>query len=325
MRSFRRVLAGLAGVLLILLVSGFGGRILYEPCTGDGPYAKRELDAYEGLVDTVFIGASYVHQGISISDFDETAGTVSFNLGTMAQPLEGSLALLADTWRDNPLRQVFLGVSPVSFTKDMSQGTAEKLEVYDRLRHWKTKLSYLFASAQGGEWWQYLWYPARVENVLDVEQIKENVSYKYSARYQQGLPPKSRSSRYSRGQKAYYQVYDGSLDKEDVLAREQWREELFHQENVDTLRELCDFCREKEIELNLVVFPTTEDYRSCLGDMEAMDAWLQAFAEEGVTLYNYLAPQWEGWFPDSYFQDRKHLNVEGSEIFTKMLAEEWLK
>lgn len=229
--------------------------------------------------------------------------------------------------KDAPLKRVFLGISVVSMNKDMRQGTQEKLEVYDRLQHPGKKLTYLCSSAQSGEEWKYLFYPARVDNLLEIKEIKENILYKCSKEYRKGKSPRRRYQYYGKGQEAYKKKYKGNFRQGDITELELWKEEKIQKDNEEVLKEICQLCKEQEVELNLVIFPTTEDYRRSVGSTEEIHEYFGHLADEwGIRLYDFQSlSDVKERFPDSLFQDRKHLNLEGSRVFTRMLGEWYLE
>ena len=210
MRNIRKIAVRLVLIALILILFESLVEFLYRPYDQADLYTIRELEECQGKIETLFLGTSTAHRAFAPEIFDEALDTFSFNLSTNIQPLSGTLHLLKEQARENPLERVFLGVSPSAFKKEDAK-TWQKVEVYDRLLTLQGKLSYLVEENTPEEWLDLALYSVREEEYGDFARVKENVAYKQSDAYRQNIPPggQYRGKGYiARGKKFEGKTYD---------------------------------------------------------------------------------------------------------------------
>ena len=317
MRNIRKIAVRLVLIALILILFESLVEFLYRPYDQADLYTIRELEECQGKIETLFLGTSTAHRAFAPEIFDEALDTFSFNLSTNIQPLSGTLHLLKEQARENPLERVFLGVSPSAFKKE-DANTWQKVEVYDRLLTLQGKLSYLVEENTPEEWLDLALYSVREEEYGDFARVKENVAYKQSDAYRQNIPPggQYRGKGYiARGKKFEGKTYDtfekGTPTWEPNAPSEQ------------SLIEIMEYCKEQGIELILTYIPATGKELIKYKDLSVIHDYFQGLADEYGTEFwdfNYYANLKEE-FTNKMFFDKKHLNYAGSQKFSEIFAE----
>lgn len=329
MRSFRKILLSVAAVLAFVFVLNKAADFLYEPAKENLLLTRADLKETKGTVETLLVGTSLVDKGLDPLVIGEKLDTVCFNLGTAAQPLSSSYYIIKDEVKRNPIERVFLGVSVKSLVSDSGyDNTAVKLRIFKQIMTPSVKLQYLLNMVEPNELEQFLFYPASVKDIFDTEVIQRNLEYKKSDDFKNRISHK----------KAKYTYYGmGFQSSDDVYKKPKkkrmdksiyWDRENILDTNLDYLMKIIDFCKEKEIELNFVIFPHTPDTAALQGDLSDMDAYLEELCREnGVGLFNYNYTVKEDIYdllPYDCFQDAKHLNRKGAAIFAELLSEDYI-
>lgn len=330
MRSFRKILV--SAVILVLFIHGVNevSCYMYEPASDNITLSKADLKATKGKVDTLCLGTSLMDHGLNSVMMSEELDSTCFNLAVSGQPLVGSWYLLQDEAARNPIKRVFMGISGKPFVSNKSEkNTSVKLRIYSMMYSPILKAKFLREVVEPKEYEQFLFYPARVENVLDMDLIRENVEYKRSDLVEKRISHKDAKYNY---EGLGYQSYDGVYKRGPVTKVDKsifWDRNNIIEENVEYLQKIIDFCKEREIELNFVVFPHTQETAVTQGDLADMDKYISEMCEKnGIKLfnYNYTAKEdiYEILTPDCFY-DLKHLSKKGADVFTKLLCEDYKK
>ncbi len=100
--------------------------------------------------------------------------------------------------------------------------------------------------------------------------------------------------------------------------------EYFQQDQIDLLKKIIEFCREKNITPILITPPYTRQYTQYISAewmQEFYEVLVQICQEEQTVYYDYGM---DARFMDSlwYFGDPDHLNTEGAQYFTQILEQE---
>ncbi|MDO4336679.1 MAG: hypothetical protein Q4C91_01155 [Eubacteriales bacterium] len=323
MRSFKKILVRIVILAAFLIVFDKAVRFVYQSPGENIIYTKNDLKESKGEVETLILGTSLAHWGVNGGVLGELLDSTTFNLATSAQPLEGSYYFLRQQLKDNPLERVFLGVHATSLINNYDENTALKEGIFDRLSSPLLKAEYLLRTADTKEYEQYLFYAARVENVMTWEKAKRYVKYKLSDDFRNNIPPEGQKMKYmGMGDENTQAVYDGSFDDESLGDDAIWAREKVYETNEIYLQKIADLCSENGVELNLFVTPMTWEFTRLMGDLDDMHEYLEEFAEKNnANLFD--ANQYEGIyeiFTDDCYQDKKHFNAKGAEKFSELLA-----
>lgn len=328
MRSFRKIICRVIVLLVFGVVVSIGGRYIYESPRIPIVYVRKELKETKGTVDTLLLGTSLVHWGLDPSVISEELDAVCFNLATDIQPLSSSYYLLKDQIKNNPIKRVFIGTGVAGMQSDTNTAVGRRLTILDRILSPSVKLEYMFKEGEFKDFEQFLIYPTRVENVLDLEEIKRNVSYKQTEEFQNNISPSYAYWQYfGMGFQGHERVYDGKFSAEKLSEGSIWNRENIFEGSVNAIRNMAELCKENDVELNIVIFPHVYEYAKMQGDLSDMDAWFTEFCEElGIGLYDYNYTAYEGIYeilPDEYYYDKKHLNAKGAAAIAHLLCSDY--
>lgn len=328
MRNFRKIVCRLCVVVLVLAVFSKGGRYLYESVRDTTVYTREELKETKGTVETLLLGTSLVHWGMDPAVVSRELDTVCFNLATDVQPISGSYYLLKDQIASNPIKRVFLGTGVSSVVSDTNTRVGRRLTILERMLSPAVKVEYMLKEGNFSDLDQILIYPTRVENVLDLETIKRNISYKQSEEFKNKISPKNARWQYrGMGFQSNDQVYQGDFQEEEAGRSGLWDREKVLEENVEYLRKMAELCRENDVEFNLVILPHAWEFAQLQGDLSDMDAYFEEFcAEEGIGLFDYNYTAREDIYdilPTEYFWDKKHLNQTGAAAIAGLLCDDY--
>lgn len=327
MRNVKKILPRILILVVFVAALNSGVRYLYEPPTRNGIYTVNEIKETKGEVETLVLGSSLAHWGVDGNLLGEMLDSLTLNLATSAQPLIGSYYFLKEQSQINPIQRVFLGLHATTMLRDNNKALDVRQWIFDRLVTPLGKLDYLVHTADFTELEQYLLYATRIDNLFNIDMVKENVTYKRGEDYQNNIPPEDEDmTYYGMGNENTDEVYDGSYDKEKVGKGEYWDRDNVLDISVEYLEKIALLCQERGIELNIFITPLTFEYASIIGDLDDLNQYFQEFCSAyGANLYD--AGQIENvydLFSNEYFQDYKHLNRTGSELFTSMMGEWYL-
>lgn len=330
MRSFKKILPRILLIVTFLCILNTGARFVYESVRNTVVYTRHDLKETKGEIETIVLGTSLAHWGINSNVLGEVIDSTTFNLATSAQPLSGSYYLLKDQVEVNPVKRVFLGIHVPSLINDMDeQGIEIREGIYDRMLSSKVKLEYMLNNAKPYEYERFLFYPARVENVLNPKVAKRNITYKFTEDFRNNIGPSDQMEYeyQGNGNENTDNIYDGSFADTELGEDATWKRSKVLEVNEDSLQKIADLCNKEDIELNLVVTPMTWEFTKLMGDLEDFHDYLQEFCEKNnAALYDFN--QYENVFEvftNEYYQDKKHFNSKGAEKFATLLGEWYLE
>ncbi len=330
MRNFKKILPRILLILVFLCIFNMGIRYTYESVRNTMVYTRNDLRDTKGEIETLVLGTSLTHWGIDSNVLGETIGSEAFNLSTSAQPLSGSYYLLKDQARVNPIKRVFLGIHVPALVNDTNtEGIEIREGIFDRMLSPVVKAEYLFKTAAPNEYERYLFYAARVENVLNERVAKRNLDYKKTEDFKNNIGPEEQMDYVylGNGNENTMAEYDGSFDDEELGEDATWERSKVLPVNEEYMQKIADFCKKEGIELNIVVTPMTWEFTKLMGDLENFHEYLQDFCDEnGAQLFDFH--EYENVFEiftNEDYQDKKHFNAKGAEKFAQLLGEWYLE
>lgn len=330
-REILKLIVGSIAVLFLLYAINATGKFFYESAKDNILLTCAELEDAEGTIETVLLGTSLMHVGMDGQTLSEELDSTCFNLATSSQPVSGSYYLLEDTIKRNPVQRVFLGVGVNTFVSaSENRDTSAKVRVMKMIQSYSGKLRFLMDSAEVKEWESLIFCTARTSDILDLESVKNNVTYKLSDDFKNRIQyENARYDYYGMGSESNDEVFVGKLKGKKVASNNVWGREKIVEENVEYIRKMAELCEEKGIEFSIVVFPHAECFAEKQGDLSDMDLFLEELCEEidaGLYDYNFTAQS------DIYeiltgemFMNGKHLNHTGAVQFAKQLAQDYKK
>lgn len=311
MRSFKRILKT-AGIFLfaVCLLSAFfigcylnGENFHYQ----DG----RERDALSGKVTVFICGASYTLFGICPEVMNSYLGINSYSLAGTLLTLRGRYTLLEQELARNPnVHTVFLEVSPDTLLRNRAEeGPKGDLPMLGRLNTAEARWDYFRAAFTPDEWPEV--YYDLVSKGMESALRLVTGSYEtenqimVAGYYENQKPNKEIPNDYSN------------------LFRSKSLPETPVSEDVEWLEKIIALCKENGRNVFLITTPQSKYYNCVYSNLDFYQQWYSEFAKaHGVQYWNFnLAKEKLTLLPDdTCFYDETHLNTQGGEIFTKMLA-----
>ena len=311
MRSFKGILKTVGVFLLaVSLLSAFfiacylkGENFHYQDA--------REREALRGKLDFLACGASYTLFGIRPDILDADLGVHSYDLAGTLMTLRGRYVLLEQELARNPVKTVILEVSPDTLLRDRGEeGPKGDLPMLGRITDSDRRWSY-FREAFFVKEWPEIYYDMTSKGMESALRLLQG-SYETENRIMSA---------------GYY-----VNTKPDTVIPDNYRE-LFHtqslpelvlEENLAWLEKLVALCQAHGAEVYLISTPQSEYYNCLYANLDYYQMWFTDFAaSHGLPYYNFnLAKNKLELLPDrGCFYDDAHLNTQGGEIFTHMLAE----
>lgn len=319
MRNIKKIVLRLLLILVVLVVYEAGIKYAYEPNDVTVHATKQERKQMDGTIETVLCGTSLV-QRTNLDSIDRELSTTTFNIASSVQPVDGSYYMIKDTVEKNPVKTIFFGVSIEGLVRETTDSKWKTL-VYDGLESEENRLQYLIHGTDIDEWPYMCLYSARVDNYLAFSQVKDNFILKQTEEYQQGalhINLYRGRGRFGR-KKSYNCKTTGTLKKGEST----FSTEKLQKHQVTYLRKLIQYCKDKNIELILLHAPVTRDRINQYKDFTPIHDYYQSLAKE------YQVPFWdfnyykdlETVFPAEVFEDEKHMNLQGGDVFAQKLME----
>ena len=280
-------------------------------------------------VDTIFIGDSLTQRGLDPSVVDANYNSQSLNMATNTQePVETYLAL-SEAFEHHDIKRVIYGFEIAMLTKQpraahLSGFLTEKWRG-DGILDMVSDAAY----AIRGEQWltstdslniMFPWVkqhcslfkvPRNIKSRLtcsnpgEASEVNEN-GWHYIGR---GFGGHAKTFNYNR------------IDKKDYVSNHQ--PEKLRQEQMDRLLEVCQLCKDNDVELILVVPPMPEFNIVSLQDRydKLFDELDEQIAPYGVKCYDFNLAKDELFdnHPEDYM-DWEHLNLRGAKRFSESLA-----
>lgn len=287
----------------IFLILFYEWTRVYSFKDGDGIYSIQAFYAQpDNINDVIFVGSSNIFENVNTGILWEDYGIASFDLCGSMQPVWNSYYYIKEALKTQSPKLIVMDVLGVLQTEEYSDNSRIIKNTYGMCLS-KDKLEAVCESAPKEKWVDYLLeFPT------------------YHTRYNQI----SKSDLLPYLGRTNWNAWKGFGINTGTQA--QTRPENF--ETTDTaelipkveryLKEICELCRKKDVELLLVKTPRI----TCLEDTMKYNRAAQIAEEYGVPYidFNYRYDEIGlDFFED--FADRDHLNYIGNVKFTKYLAE----
>lgn len=332
MRIFKRLVAVAAFVGLLAL----SNLVLSFALIQYGSRVQATWSDYDADpdIDTILIGNSLVERGINPFVLDSKCGTNSCNLGTSQQELEESyLGIKSCVERDN-VKTVILGVELSYFKNESYPNPASPFMYEKRQREGFSEglIDAAYCLSQPGQLsatssinWLFPWVEYHVK--LNKKSIESNVDNRLSGESPQEVTS-SLDKNFDWDGKGYgnttiqYAFNDGSL----VTYANYYKNanKPLNERKLCVLKDICALCKANGVDLIVTVSPimpyNTIDYGS--NYFETMDAVRDAVNEYGYRFFDFnMVKESHFSFDEKYYYDYQHLNREGAEAFSSVLAE----
>lgn len=282
-------------------------------------------------IDTVIVGSSTGQRSFDPSVLDTTLGSTTFNMATPAQELDDSYTAAKQAIEDHHVKRVILALdyesistvkwpgSHVAFARAKMAGEPLPQAVAD---YWGLLTSSSFFDGADSICALFPWGYNHVE--LDAEHIATNFNDRMS-----GTAPVQAAERVMDGWTYYgngYGNYDGVLDYSTARDRLSVTEEGpadFDRQGLDWIQNICDLCRENDVQLVVVVTPRPAFNVLAYGEKypEQMSRLQQVVEQAGGAFLDANLAK-GGWYEprETDFYDGEHLNHDGAARFSQAFA-----
>lgn len=316
-----------AVVCFALLFFSCGAVLRYVLVQDGSSYTRvmmHELYTQEENIDVLFVGSSHCYRTMDTAIADEIFGAETFNVGTSAQELDGSFALIKEANKKNDIKQVYLEMYYHIAQMPAYEERGDLVSTYiiaDYMRPSLNKLAYLLR-ASSMKHYSNSFVPARRnwEKLFESGYVQEVLRGKSAAWYKDYTYPFSEVERYAG--KGYVAV---ELQGEGFSSEhfEPFDADAVSQDYIDSLMDIIDYCKKHDIELTLFSTPMPPMRLADMGNYDTYIAFInELIAETGVNYYDFNLCRQEYLPLDAtHFADTDHLNRKGAELFTTMFSE----
>lgn len=330
MNTYKRALLFIA---LLFLLSGALSHYFLNVVTSDTGLASRDRWFYEGTgkdIKYLILGDSHSFFGIDPSTLDPSGR--SYNLAANGKSYIHTYYMLKYIFEDD-IKRIDNIVLQLDLHDLSSLSTNERL-MRARSYFWSKHLDYIELSRETGKW---LFFS---QLALEGHLAPYLSGYKYFVNFFDKWWNKERSLSYLfHGSTAIprgngYMARKGDYSKaDDKLSPALARSRLMHEGYVPYdktlityLEKIIELCRDHKVKLRLVSMPITRTfYRSSLAVIKTEDEDFDEYymvnrikEKYGLKFYDFRSFFFDH---DEMFWDQDHLNVEGSEIFSRTFGE----
>lgn len=317
----------LIAILFILVMSGINRFLTYllVDDTKQDDYSRRTIyELYnQENIDALFLGSSHCFMGINPAIIDKETGKKTFNAGTVSQLYNGSYALLKEADKLYDIEEVYMDMY-------YAQGLIDDVIddrtyiISDNMKPSLNKVEYV-CGASDKESWISTFFPARRNwrNLFDYEEISKITEEKNKEEY--------KNYTNLSGPVAEYKIKGFVGFKRQQQPEHNWFNEYFDsvpenyitQKNEKELKKIIDYCDKHGIKLTFIVIPMSDLMLSNIGNYDYYITNMSTYASQNSLDFVDFNLCSREYFSnnDTLFYDEGHLNEEGANVFSELLAE----
>ena len=308
MQSFKKALA--ASLIFIVVTALISASLIIPFYRSEYMYyCDAELrGGLAGTLDYIFVGASNGFAAFVPPVADEVMGTNSYNLSGGLMTWYARRVLLEKELERNPVKTVAVEISYNSLWRQYRDAWGDSVFLSrldtpaERAKFWLTNTSVkewgnMYSNVLGSS---IGYLSALVQNkILHKDVSLKNIDYalkNFHPKYESLQIPEAQ--RYKTG---------GEMDT------------YFVQRNVDELYAMIDLCKEKNIEVILVVVPISEHELFHFSNWNVMEEkWADLAKDTDCPMidFNLLKNRFELFHDPESFADEVHMSKTGAEVFT---------
>ncbi len=280
-------------------------------------------------IDILFVGSSHCYRTFVPEIFDNSLnGKNTFNAGTSSQNLDGSLMVIREASKYNDIEHIYLEMFyEVAFSKykERTEMTGTYI-VSDYLKPSLDKIGYLL-EASGSDHYINSFMIARRnwQKFFDADYVKNLIIKKQSDDYKNyGYGYITHENEWYEG-KGY--VANQEMVKEwNFFSPNGWNEINLARISDDwkkSLKDIIDFCDEKEIALTLISAPMSDFQLAGVGNYDDyVELVKDMIADTDVAYYDFNLCKKEYFPSDSeLFKDTGHVNCYGAKAVSDLLSD----
>ncbi len=335
MKLIKRLITLVIAVTIFLLTARLFDYILVDDTKSYTRIMMHQLYTSAENIDIVFVGSSHVYRSIDPAITDEEMGMHTFNLGTSAQDLDGSLALIKEANKKNDISKVYLelyyGVADQGKYQDREDLTKTYI-ISDYMKPSFNKIMYLI-NASNNEHWINSFFPARryTQKLMNINEVVDLIKKKQADDY--------RNYRYTRTEKSKEWYVDrGFVVSNKVVDSANWKDgevsEILVNELTDKkcdwnryLHKIVCYCKKHDIEISFFISPVYEEKIAETSNYQQYHELIKSLAEEmdvEFVDYNLIKEEYFDTGDPKLFMDSSHLNQTGTERFSHLFCETFM-
>lgn len=324
MQKIKRALSVVCFLVLFVVCGAFLRYILVDDVGSYTRIMEHELYTQEENIDILLSGSSHCYRTLDPRITDGIFHANTFNIGSSAQEMDGSLALIKEAVKDNDVKQIYLEVYYDIAMQEPYEEREDLTQVYivaDYMKPSINRVKYLLeASSKKHYVNSFILARRNWEKLFDIGYIKELVQKKNWDTYKDY---------------AYIatdvETYEGKGYVAVDMQGDTWSKQPFYTIDItkvsedykNSLQEIIDFCSKHDIELTLFS-STMPDFRLAnVGNYDEYIDFVDSLIEgTDVKYYDFNLCR-EEYLPvdETCFADYDHLNDKGSQMFSKVFAE----
>lgn len=284
-------------------------------------------------IDNLYLGSSLVFCSVDPFILDELNNKNNFTLATNSQPLNGSYYIIKEVSKRHDVQTVYIGLSHDMMTGDKANYKARNcLYMNWRSTDFMTlspnKLAFSFSMSSSAHYVEtFLPFTRYKDRLFDINYVRENVRKKMGDTY--------------RNYQFYSENSNGEIieykDKGEIFSSVIISDEIKNQDlpirdmneypitdiAEEYLRKIIEYCQSEDIEVVFFTVPMHENYLLSLKNYDTYIAQVNDILKDyNVPYYNFNLCK-QTYLPihgdSKYFEDLKHLNSNGSALFTSAL------
>ena len=275
----------------------------YGICSMNNLYAQPR-----NSVDVLVVGSSLAYAGVNTNELWSRYGIAAYDLCSAEQPFWVSYYTIREALRTQRPKLIVLDVKPASYFADYSKPGRVVLSTYG-IRGPENRLGAIFACVEDRrEAWQY---------ILGMSPVHGNYANVEAADF--AVPPDNGG----RGT-AWKGFIEMNETKPFPASSAAWTntEKPINRREEEYARKIFELAREEGIDLLLLCAP----YAEYAADHPYYNTLWRIAGEYGIDGINFNHPSLRSLMNYSYdFADSQHLNVRGSEVFSRRLGYELKK
>lgn len=316
----RKILRAAAFCLTFIILMYTINFIFWDDIHSLSRLTMSEMYNYNGNIDTVVLGSSYVVHGFNPKIADEVSGAHTYNAATKLQAPDGSYYMLKEIIKHHKVSTVYIDCNNVIMSqfKSVNYGANSIISVY--MKPSLDKYRFVYESG-GGEALLKNAFPFLIRkklNFIPIIKAKLTDGYKpWNYRYV-NLDDEEYAG-------LGYVIKDGVM-KDDDNYESIWDidpSEPLTEFSRYNLKRIADLCRRNNIRLVLMTVPVASEMVRRTDNVQVYIDAVQAFADENnIEYHNYnLARSRYCSMKISDYSDKEHLNDTGAANFTRQFMQ----
>ncbi len=320
MRSFKKIILQVLGIVLILTAANLVMNYALVP------YSYVRVMMHQIAVeeyDTIFLGTSHGLNGISPNVVEEHTGRNCMNLCMGGEyPRDAYYFLKQVCKKSVPKRVVYELDAGYWCTQEGQRGDFNRIYYempwsFVKLEYTAAKMLELDFRATLFPWFYYRGQMGKVKEIIACKQSEDYKKYGIAA-FQSP----------AQGYRDWFMQNTPVFQTKPEEKLELWTEENKNEDSFRYFEKLAGFCRDKDIELVVIVTPVPEKtLEKHQKKYQELDTYFSSYLEEqGVVFINYNLPERKiknfDYSLEAFSDYEGHMNADQAAMFSVQLAED---